>query len=260
MGFVIKNFLLFRKEGVTRVIDVTPSFLYIKGINDVQNIKHTEMLKKLKEELCMNLKLWLASFLLISILAGCGGGNDEATDEKNNTTETEEPVIEEPAADENTDDADQSEKEEADEGTDVNTTASIVNEADAFVKAVSENGSWIIATLSDINIDQDVVVAGEFHDKNDASKDLYRKIAPYEQDENHKITKTYTITVPKMTIQSPNTKIAGGTIKGDIYVEAEGFNVAQEAKIEGNIFYANEDVQKSAVIEGDVTGTEEVQS
>ena len=37
-----------------------------------------------------------------------------------------------------------------------------MNEADAFVKAVSENGSWIIATLSDINIDQDVVVAGEF--------------------------------------------------------------------------------------------------
>ena len=37
-----------------------------------------------------------------------------------------------------------------------------MNEADVFVKAVSENGSWIIATLSDINIDQDVVVAGEF--------------------------------------------------------------------------------------------------
>ena len=28
-----------------------------------------------------------------------------------------------------------------------------------------------------------------------------------------------------MTIQSPNTKIAGGTIKGDVYVEAEGFNL-----------------------------------
>ena len=53
-----------------------------------------------------------------------------------------------------------------------------MNEADAFVKAVSENGTWIIATLSDINIDQDVVVAGEFHDKNDNTKDLYRKIAP----------------------------------------------------------------------------------
>lgn len=202
----------------------------------------------------MNLKAWLATFLFIGILAGCGGGNDETADETNDTTQTEEPVTEEPAADENKD-AGQNE-----EGTDVNTTASIVAEADAFVKAIGENGSWIIATLSDINIDQDVVVAGEFHDKNDASKDLYRKIAPYEQDENHKITKVYTITVPKMTIQSPNTKLAGGTIKGDIYVEAEGFNVAQEAKIDGNIFYANEEVKDSAIIEGDVTGTQEVQS
>jgi hypothetical protein len=39
-----------------------------------------------------------------------------------------------------------------------------------------------------------------------------------------------------MTIQSPNTKIAGGTIKGDVYIEAQGFNLSQEAKIEGNIF------------------------
>ncbi len=202
----------------------------------------------------MNLKAWLATFLFIGILAGCGGGNDETADETNDTTQTEEPVTEEPAADENKD-AGQNE-----EGTDVNTTASIVAEADAFVKAIGENGTWIIATLSDINIDQDVVVAGEFHDKNDASKDLYRKIAPYEQDENHKITKAYTITVPKMTIKSPNTKLAGGTIKGDIYVETEGFNVAQEAKVDGNIFYANEEVKNSAIIEGDVTGTQEVQS
>ena len=68
------------------------------------------------------------------------------------------------------------------------------------------------------------------------------------------------LTVPKMTIQSPNTKIAGGTIKGDVYVEAEGFNLSQEAKIEGNIFYASEDVKASAVIEGDISGTQEVQS
>ena len=35
------------------------------------------------------------------------------------------------------------------------------------------------------------------------------------------IVNHHTITVPKITIQSPNTKIAGGTIKGDVYVEAE---------------------------------------
>ena len=121
-------------------------------------------------------------------------------------------------------------QEAKEEKTDVNTTASIVSDADAFVKAVGENGTWIIATLNDISIDKDVVVAGEFHDKNDSTKDLYRKIAAYEQDENHKITKSYTITVPKMTIQSPNTKLAGGTIKGDIYIEAKGFKSCTRSK------------------------------
>ena len=174
----------------------------------------------------------------------------ETTDTTQENTVTEEPVKDNTAT----------EEKAGEEATDVNTTASIVNEPDAFVKAVSENGTWIIATLSDINIDQDVVVAGEFHDKNDNTKDLYRKIAPYTQDADKKIVDSYTITVPKMTIQSPNTKIAGGTIKGDVYVEAEGFNLSQEAKIEGNIFYASEEVKASAVIEGDITGTQEVQS
>jgi hypothetical protein len=166
---------------------------------------------------------------VVGTLTACGGGNDEATDTTQETTETEEPV-------EETEDNTSTEGEAGEETTDVNTTALIVNEADAFVEAVRENGSWIITTLSDINIDQEVVVAGEFHDKNDNTKDLYRKIAPYTQNEDHKIVDSYTIIVPKMTIQSPNTKIAGGTIKGDVYIEAQGFNLSQEAKIEGNIF------------------------
>ena len=149
---------------------------------------------------------------MVGTLPACGGGNDEATEEEatdttQETTETEEPV-------EETEDNPRTEGEAGEETTDVNTTALIVNEADAFVEAVRENGSWIIATLSDINIDQDVVVAGEFHDKNDNTKDLYRKIAPYTQNEDHKIVDSYTITVPKMTIQSPNTKIAVVRLKG----------------------------------------------
>jgi len=200
----------------------------------------------------MNWKMLLVSVLLIGTLAGCGTDNDEATDEQNNdTTQTEE---------ESTDTA-QNDEEAAEEGenTDALTTASIVNEPDAFVKAVSENGNWIVAILEDLTVDQDVVVAGEFHDKNDAAKDVYRKLALYSQDEDHNITDSFTLTVPKMTVQSPNFKIEGGTVKGDVYVEAEGFNLAPTAKINGNIFYANEDVKASAKIEGDVSGTQEVQ-
>ena len=61
----------------------------------------------------------------------------ETTDTTQETTETEEPVV--------TEDNAATEEKAGEEATDVNTTASIVNEADAFVKAVSENGTWIIA-------------------------------------------------------------------------------------------------------------------
>ena len=61
---------------------------------------------------------------------------------------------------------------------------------------------------------------GEFRDKDDPSNDLFRKLALYEQDQDKKITKRYTITAPKMIIRSPNTNIKGGVIKGDVYVEA----------------------------------------
>ena len=75
-------------------------------------------------------------FSCIGTLTACGGGNDEATEEEptdatQETTETEEPV-------EKTEDNAATEEEAKVETTDVNTTASIVNEADAFVKAVSE--------------------------------------------------------------------------------------------------------------------------
>lgn len=206
----------------------------------------------------MDLKAFLAALLVMGTLTACGGGTDEATDEETTdttqeTTETEEPVNE-------TEDNAATEEEAKEKTTDVNTTASIVNEADAFVKAVSENGTWIIAILSDLTVDQDVVVAGEFHDKNDATKDVYRKLALYTQDEDHNITASFTLTVPKLTVQSPKLKIQGGTLKGDVYVEAEGFTLDTTAKIDGNIFYANEDLKASAIIEGDVSGTQEVQS
>ncbi|WP_428908478.1 polymer-forming cytoskeletal protein [Niallia sp. Krafla_26] len=203
----------------------------------------------------MNLKTFVASLLLVGLLAGCGG-NDEAADDQNTDTTT---PTEEPAEEPNTNAGEGEEATNEEEQTDVNTTASIVNEGDAFVKAVSENGTWIIAILNDINIDQDVVVAGEFHDKNDATKDVYRKIALYEQDQDRNITASHTLTVPKLTIQSPNLLIKGGTVKGDIYVEEKGFKLDADAKVEGNIFYANEEVKNSAIIDGEVSGNQTVE-
>ncbi|QGU94617.1 hypothetical protein GOM49_05435 [Clostridium bovifaecis] len=142
--------------------------------------------------------------------------------------------------------------------TDATTTASIVDNADALTKALSKEGTWIVATLNDVTLDKEIVVEGEFHDKNDASKAIYRKLAPYTQDDDHKVLERFTVTVPKMTVKSENFKVQAGIVKGDIYVEAKGFTLTKDATIDGNIYYASEDLQKTAKVEGKVTGKQEL--
>ena len=173
--------------------------------------------------------LTLVILLSLVLLTGCGG-SQEATKEEQSTEES-----------------------------DVVTTASIVNEEAAFKKAISKDGTWIIATLNDLKFDQELVVAGEFHDKGKSSNDLYRKLAPYSQDEDHNITERYSITAPKLTIKSPNTKFQGGTFVGDIYVQANGF-MLEDATVEGNIYFANEEYKSSAKIssESNVNGSTKV--
>ncbi|RCW71907.1 polymer-forming protein, partial [Saliterribacillus persicus] len=101
---------------------------------------------------------------------------------------------------------------------------------------------------------EELVVAGQFHDKDDPEADIYRKIAPYEQDEDRNITASFTIEVPKLTIESENTKIQGGTVKGDVVVDADGFTLDETATIDGNLTFANADVEANATVAGEVTG------
>ncbi|MCM3361906.1 polymer-forming cytoskeletal protein [Niallia sp. MER TA 168] len=174
-------------------------------------------------------KVLLASILAGALLTACGNTESEPKEEK------------------------------AEESADVVTTASIVNEADALTSALSENGTWIVATLQDLTVDSDIVVAGEFHDKGDAAKDIYRKLALYTQDDDRNIIDSFTLTAPKMTVQSENFKIQGGTFAGDVYVEANGFTVDATAKVDGNVYYKSDEFKASAVIDGEVTGAQEVQ-
>jgi hypothetical protein len=171
-------------------------------------------------------KMMLVAGVSLAVLSGCGANNvtNSATPEK----------------------------------IDAMTTASIVNQADAFTKAVGKEGNWIIAILNDVTVPQEVVVAGEFHDKGAADGNIYRKIALYSQDADHNITASYTLTVPKLTVQSENLRAQGGTIKGDVYVEANGFNLDKTATIDGNLYFASEDVKATASIDGNVTGATEV--
>ncbi|NQX46031.1 hypothetical protein HQN87_11880 [Paenibacillus tritici] len=179
-------------------------------------------------------KVLVVAGVSVALLSGCGAKNNETTGGAATTA----PATTEQA--------------------DAVTSASIVNQADAFTTAVSDKGTWIVAVLNDLTVDKDVVVAGEFHDKNDTAKPIYRKLALYAQDADHKVTATYTLTAPKVTVQSENFRVQGGTIKGDVYVEANGFNLYKDATIDGNLYFSSEDVKATAVLEGKVTGATEV--
>lgn len=134
-----------------------------------------------------------------------------------------------------------------------------IRDEEVFKKSIAEDGKWIICTIEDLEFAEELVVEGEFYDKDNPSNGLYRKIAPYTQDNNHNILDRFSITAPKMTIKSPNTRFQAGTFVGDIYVEAAGFSLS-DARVEGNVYFASEDFKTSADISVDstVTGVIEV--
>ncbi|MBL4938596.1 hypothetical protein JK636_23100 [Clostridium sp. YIM B02515] len=136
------------------------------------------------------------------------------------------------------------------------TTASIVDNEAAFLKATSKDGRWIIAIVKDLTISKDIILEGDF--KN-SKGDLQRKLALYTQDSNKKVTNRFTLTAPKMVVKSPNASIQHGTFKGDVYVETKDFQLI-DAKVDGNIYFNSDEAKAGFKMDADssVTGKREV--
>jgi hypothetical protein len=146
---------------------------------------------------------------------------------------------------------------------DVVTTASIVDTEVAFEKAISNEGTWIIATLKDLSFDKDLVVDGEYKNgkKDDAGKDIMqRKIGLYTQDEDRNVTARFILTAPKLTFSSPMGSIEHGTFKGDLYVTVSNFQL-KDATIDGNIYFTNEEAKSTFKMDAEskVTGVQEME-
>ena len=136
------------------------------------------------------------------------------------------------------------------EPADATSTASIVNTAQGFQAAAGTEGTWIIAITADVSVDEEIVLSGEFTNRDEPA----RKIALYAQDADRNITDRYTLTAPRMVISSPAARIQGGTFVGDVYVEANGFQIV-DATVDGDIVFASAEYQESAAVdEGSVTG------
>ncbi len=147
--------------------------------------------------------------------------------------------------------------------TDAVTTASIVDKEEAFLNAISTQGTWIIALLKDLTLNQDLVLEGEFKNgkQDDAGNDvIQRKIALYAQDENRNVTARYTLTAPKITIKSPNASIQRGTFKGDVYVDVDNFELV-DATVEGNVVFTKQEYKDSFKMDetSKITGNQTVQ-
>lgn len=141
-------------------------------------------------------------------------------------------------------------------------TASVSADPSVIEKALSADGNWIVGVTQDMTFDKDVTVAGEFHDKGDASTDIYRKLALYSQDKDRNVTAEYNITVPQLIVESENLNIVHGTVTGDVLVKANGF-VLDGATVTGNVTFEKQEYQDSAKleengakVEGEVTVSE----
>jgi len=166
---------------------------------------------------------------------------------------------------------------------DVVTAASLVDNAAVFEKSIGKDGKWIIATTKDLTTTKELVLDGEFKNgKKDATTGaelIQRKIALYTQDDKHVVTARFTLTAPKLTINSPMSSLEHGTFKGDlyvtsanfklidatvvgnVYVSATNFTLSKEAKIQGNVYFATQGAKDTFKIldTSSVTGTKDLQ-
>lgn len=189
------------------------------------------------------------SLLTVALFTGCTSSNtatdDAATDVTTDVAEDDTTAEEETGGD-----ATVVEEEPA---VDAAATTSITDDPAVLATSLSADGDWISCITADVTVAEDLVVDGTFYKKDDNTQGEYRKLALYTQDDARNITGEFTLTVPTMTVKSPNFNIVHGTVAGNVVVEANGFVL--EGTIDGDLTFANEEVKNSADISaGTVTG------
>ena len=161
-------------------------------------------------------------------------------------------------------------------------TASLVRDEAAFIKAISKEGTWIPCILNDLTTKKELVLDGEFKNgKKDpvtGAELIQRKIGLYSQDDKRVVTRRFTLTAPKLTINSPLSSIQGGifkgnvyvnstkfaltdaTIIGDVYISATNVNLTKNAKIQGNVYFSTPGAKDTFKMDAtsSVTGKQEL--
>lgn len=120
-------------------------------------------------------------------------------------------------------------------------------------KGFAANGAWLNAINKDMDATgKTLTVEGTFLTNGDTGEaETARKLAIYNQNDNHQVTEQYTLTVDKIVVKSPSFYISNGTVKGEVDVLAAGFHAqngkkpdgsVSQATIDGNLVFASQDL------------------
>lgn len=180
--------------------------------------------------------LALSIAVLATLLTGCGNKSESAdvkTPENTTTTEAK---------------------------TDVVSGASQVNDEETFKQKISkDNTNFMIIVNKDLTFTEDLVVESGIKKDKEGKEAPNRAIAPAAEDASLNISERYTLTVPNLIFAGENGKFENGILKGNIYVQAEGF-ILQDATVDGNIYFATEELKDAFKVDetSKITGTVEV--
>lgn len=165
--------------------------------------------------------LIISLILIVSLLVGCTTKTPPKDDTTPPTTDT---------GDTNNPDTNPGGTDT--ENPDAVSSASLATDEASFKKIISADGNWIVLTDKDLTFEEDLMVEGEF-DKRALA------FAAYLPD--NKVDR-FSVTAPSIVINSANTLLEYGIVKGDVYVQAEGFTT-KDATIEGNLYFATEELK-----------------
>lgn len=120
-----------------------------------------------------------------------------------------------------------------------------------LVEALSEDGSWIIIFNEDYSTDKELVMEGEFKNRDEVD----RKLALYASDSDHNVTERYTLEAPSITVKSPKARFQNGTFVGDVYVESNNFAL-NGFTVDGDIYFETKEAKATFTINGgtEITG------
>lgn len=139
----------------------------------------------------------------------------------------------------------------------------------ALKDAMGYEGPWVFGLANNIDLSEPLIITGdvEKHSAGNWTGEYARKIGLYQNDSDRNLIGLFTLTAPRVEVNSPNMSFVGGdldgeiaVVKADVYVNAPGFTL-DDTKIEGDLIFSSQEYFDSANLEtGMVTGETRVES